>query len=211
VNLAPLWELRLHTDRLELRLPTDDELFELFRVAEAGIHPPEEMPFGFAWTDDLQEDAFLAFHRQAWETWLPEDWRLNFVTFLDGRPIGSQGINGEDFARTRETATGSWLGAPYQGRGFGTEQRAAVLEFAFRGLDAKAAISGALIHNLRSQRVSAKLGYGVTGMNQLAPRGEPIDEYEYRLERADWRSPIPVEIVGLEPCLQLFGALPPSG
>jgi RimJ/RimL family protein N-acetyltransferase len=211
VNLESLWGLRLRTPRLVLRLPTDEELLELFHAAEAGIHPPEEMPFAFAWTDNLQKDTFLEFHRRAWETWLPEVWTCNFVTFLDGQPIGVQDIGGENFATTRVVGTGSWLGASHQGRGFGTEQRAAVLEFAFRGLGAKSATSGALIHNVRSQRISEKLGYRVTGMRQLAPRGEPIDEYEYRLERADWKCPIPVEIEGLEPCLSLFGALPRSG
>ena len=47
------------------RLPTDDELEELYRVAERGIHPPDEMPFAVAWTDDLQHDPFVDFHRAA--------------------------------------------------------------------------------------------------------------------------------------------------
>ena len=61
---------------------------------------------------------------------------LNLITFLGSRPIGTQGINAEKFAETREVTTGSWLGAPYQRHGLGTEQRAAVLELAFRGLGA---------------------------------------------------------------------------
>ncbi len=63
MNVASLCDLRLRTERLELRLPTDDELVELFRVAERGIHPPDEMPFAVAWTDDLRLDAFVEFHR----------------------------------------------------------------------------------------------------------------------------------------------------
>lgn len=206
-----LWQLRLRTERLELRLPTEEELVELFDVAEAGIHPPEQMPFFVPWTDDLRLDAFLEFHRGAWESWRPEKWTLNLITFLDGRPIGSQGIEAEDFAATREFQTGSWLGAPHQGHGLGTEQRAAVLELGFRGLGAQAALSGSLVHNISSQRVSEKLGYRVTGTRTVAPRGEPVEHYDYRLERADWRSPIPVEIEGLEACLPLFGVITRSG
>jgi hypothetical protein len=41
------------------------------------------MPFFVAWTDELTEDSFLAFHRAAWESWRPEKWTLNFVTFLE--------------------------------------------------------------------------------------------------------------------------------
>jgi RimJ/RimL family protein N-acetyltransferase len=210
MKLDLLWDIRLRTPRLELRLPNDDELLELYRVAEAGIHPPDEMPFGVAWTDDLSEEAFLAFHRRAWDEWSPDDWACNFVTFLDGRAVGTQAVTAKDFGTKGEVGTGSWLGAPFQGKGYGTEQRAAVLEFAFRGLGADAATSGALVHNVASQRVSAKLGYRTTGMSELAPRGEPVPHYDYRIERAEWRCPIAVELVGLEPALPLFGITPSS-
>ena len=210
MNLEPLWELRLVTPRLVLRLPTEDELDRLFAVAEAGIHPPEEMPFAVAWTDDLHYEEFVAFHRAFWTGWTPEKWTCNFLTFLDGEPIGTQGLSAEDLAAKREVSTDSWIGTAFQGKGYGTEQRAAVLELAFRELGASAATSGALVHNIASQKVSEKLGYAVTGMSELAPRGEPVPHYDYRLEAADWRSPIPVEIVGLASCLPLFGAFPRS-
>ena len=74
MKLEPLWELRLVTPRLVLRLPNDDELDKLFVAAEAGIHPPDEMPFGVAWTDDLQHDQFVGFHREAWAAWTPAKW-----------------------------------------------------------------------------------------------------------------------------------------
>jgi RimJ/RimL family protein N-acetyltransferase len=204
-DLAPIFALRLRTPRLELRLPTDDELLDLYRVAEAGIHPPEEMPFEIPWTDSLNERDFLAFHRGTRDAWSPERWTCNFGTVLDGRIIGSQTIEAAGFAETREVSTGSWLGEPFQRRGYGSEQRAAVLELAFAGLGARAATSGALIHNIASQRVSEKLGYRRTGTREIAPRGEPVLHHDYRIERDRWRCPIPVAIEGLEPALPLFG------
>lgn len=206
MNVEPLWEIRLRTPRLELRLPSEEELVGLFRVAEDGIHPPEEMPFYAPWTDNLDLDAFLAFHRSAWTEWRPEKWTLNLVAFLDGKPIGSQGAGAQDFATTRELETGSWLGAPYQDKGLGTELRAAVLELAFMGLGAGAAVSGSFVHNVKSQRVSDKLGYHLAGTRTMQSRGEPVEHYDYRLERADWRCPLAVEITGLETSLPLFGA-----
>jgi RimJ/RimL family protein N-acetyltransferase len=206
VNVGPLWSIRLRTPRLELRLPSQEELVELFSVAEAGIHPPEEMPFYVPWTDDLQLDPFLAFHRSGWEDWKPEKWDLNLITFLDGKPIGSQGIGAERFASQGEVVTGSWLGEPFQGGGLGTEQRAAVLELAFAGLGAKAAVSGSFDHNVKSQRVSEKLGYRRTGTRTMESRGAPVEHYDYRLERGDWISPTEVKIRGLGPALPLFGA-----
>jgi RimJ/RimL family protein N-acetyltransferase len=163
------------------------------------------MPFYVPWTDDLDLDAFLAFHRAAWTEWQPDKWTLNLIAFLDGKPIGSQDVGAQGFATTREVATGSWLGAPYQAKGLGTEQRAAVLELAFAGLEAKAAVSGSFAHNVKSQRVSEKLGYRLTGTRTMQARGESVQHYDYRLERGDWQSPVHVELTGLERALPLFG------
>jgi RimJ/RimL family protein N-acetyltransferase len=206
VNVEPLWGIRLRTSRLELRLPSEDELVELFAVAEGGIHPPDEMPFEVPWTDNLDLDAFLEFHRSTWAEWRPGKWTLNLIAFLDGKPIGSQGIEAENFSVDRTVMSGSWLGSPYQRQGLGTEQRAAVLELAFVGLGAEAAVSGSFRHNVQSQRVSEKLGYRLTGTRTLESRGEPVEHLEYRLERGDWVSAVPVEIAGVGPALPLFGA-----
>jgi RimJ/RimL family protein N-acetyltransferase len=206
--LEPLMDIRLRTPRLVLRLPTDEDLVELHGVAEGGIHPPEEMPFFVPWTDDLNEDTFLAFHRGARESWSPDRWSCNFVSFLDGRAIGTQGVDAENFAEEGTVDTGSWLGAAFQGQGYGFEQRAAVLEFAFGGLGARAATSGALEHNIASQRISEKLGYRFTGTREVSPRGEPVRHLDYRIERDEWRCPIPVELEGLEAALHLFGITP---
>jgi RimJ/RimL family protein N-acetyltransferase len=201
-----LWEIRLQTPRLELRLPTEEELVELFGVAERGIHPPDEMPFYVPWTDDLRLDAFLEFHRGVWADWRPEKWALNLISFHEGRPIGSQAVEAAHFATKREVETGSWLGRAYQGNGLGTEQRAAVLELAFSGLGAEVAVSGSFVHNVKSQRVSEALGYRRTGTRTIESRGEPVEHIDYRLDRSDWVSPLPVELEGVEPALPLFGA-----
>jgi RimJ/RimL family protein N-acetyltransferase len=102
-------------------------------------------------------------------------------------------------------ATGSWLGRELQGRGLGTEMRAAVLELAFRGLGAHVAESFWLEGSVASRRVSEKLGYVETGIGEKSPRGEPVPEHAVEIGRDAWRCPVPVEIDGLEPCLPLFG------
>ena len=191
-------DISLRTERLELRLPSRGELVKLFRVAEEGIHPPESMPFAIAWTDELDLARFLDFHETQLRESRPEDWTLNFVTFREGRPIGSQTIGAEGFPEKRTVQTGSWLGAPWQRRGLGTEMRAAVLELAFRGLGAHAATSGYLDGNDASRRVSEKLGYRSVGTSTLSPRGEPLPHTDVRIDRADWRG-YPVEISGLDP------------
>jgi RimJ/RimL family protein N-acetyltransferase len=207
MDVSSLLSLRLRTPRLLLRLPAGEELVELARVAERGIHPPEEMPFAVAWTDDLTVDGFVAFHEAARERWRPEDWSLLFGVWAEGRLAGSQEVAAEGFAARRTVVTGSWLGQEFQRRGYGTEMRAAVLELAFAGLGAEVAFSGALEDSVASARVSEKLGYEPAGEEFHSPRGEPVREQRFRLDRARWEAVErpPVEIEGLEPCLPLFG------
>jgi RimJ/RimL family protein N-acetyltransferase len=209
LNVTPLYELRLRTPRLELRLGSRDELTALGRLAEEGIHPPAEMPFAVAWTDRIGEPGFVdgvvEFHETALCEWEPAKWSLNFLVFLGGEPVGSQSLGAEDFESQRVVHTGSWLGRRFQRQGLGTEMRAAVLELAFQGLGAEAATSGAILGNEASKRVSEKLGYKVTGTSTVSPRGEPVAHRDLRIERSEWRAPLAVELVGLDPCLHLFG------
>ena len=65
--------------------------------------------------------------------------------------------------------------------------------------------SGWLEGNAASGRVSEKLGYQETGVSEISPRGTPVPHHDVRIERADWRSPVEVEITGLDGCLALFG------
>jgi RimJ/RimL family protein N-acetyltransferase len=210
-DVSPLQALRLRTPRLELRLGTRSELEALGPVAVAGIHPPDEMPFAVAWTDASNEpgfvERFVDFHQAALAAWRPDEWTLNLLAFANGEPVGTQGIGATRFASERIVETGSWLGRASQGRGLGTEMRAAVLELAFGALAAVAARSGWSEGGAgQSARVSARLGYRETGTHILRPRDGPVVHHDLLLERADWRCPILVEVEGVAPCLPLFGA-----
>ena len=207
MNIEPLYGLRLRTPRLELRLPTEAELVELYEVAAAGIHPPEEMPFAFAWTDHLTLESFLAHHHSSRETWAPESWTLDLGTWIDGVLAGVQGIGATAFAENRTIGTGSWLGRRFQRRGVGTEMRSAVVELAFRELEASAVTSSAFETSAASRRVSEKLGYHLVGQDTMSPRGVPLPHLQLRLEREQWRgAPFRVDVEGIERCLPLFGA-----
>jgi RimJ/RimL family protein N-acetyltransferase len=208
-GLEPLYELRVRTPRLELRLGSHDELVELANLAEQGVHPPEDMPFAIAWTDGIGKPDFVettvAWHERHLTDWSPENWTLNLLVWEDGRLVGTQGMLAERFGERRTVHTGSWLGRAYQRRGIGTEMRAAVLELAFRGLGATRAESSWLEGNEASRRVSEKLGYVEYTIGKKSPRGTPVVEHGVEIESAAWRSPIAVEIEGVEACLRLFG------
>jgi RimJ/RimL family protein N-acetyltransferase len=208
---SALFGVRVTTPRLTLRIGTTGELRALGELAQRGIHPPEDMPFGVAWSDRTALPGFLeefaAFHREGLTRWSPDHWRLDLLVWERGSLVGTQGVGATRFAEERVVSTGSWLGRGAQGLSIGTEMRAAVLELAFRGLGAGAATSGWLEGNAASGRVSEKLGYRTTGVSEISPRGKPVPHHDARIDRADWRSPVAVEISGLGGCLALFGAV----
>jgi RimJ/RimL family protein N-acetyltransferase/predicted GNAT family acetyltransferase len=201
----PLTRLRLRTRRLELRLATIAEQRRLYAVAEQGIHDPDSMPFGIAWTDALDEGSFLAHHALALESAVPADWTINLVAFHEGQPIGSQAIRAERFPETRTVDTGSWLGRRWQGRGLGTEMRSAVLTFAFDHLGARRATSGAIERNPQSLGVSQKLGYVETGSHLVSPRGTPVEHVDLEVTPQTFTPAVETKVLGLETVLPFLG------
>lgn len=142
----PLYGLRLRTPRLELRLPDLELLNDLASVAADGVHVPDEMPFTIPWTDVPPEERGRATFRHVLSTvadWSVQDWALGLAVLHEGRVVGRQDLTARDFAVTGQVSTGSWLGLAHQGRGIGTEMRAAVLHLAFAGLGARTAVSAA--------------------------------------------------------------------
>ena len=206
----PLFGLRVKSERLVLRVPTDDDLLELLALAQAGIHPPDEMPFGVAWSTKPSpefERGFMQYHWTVRGSWLPTHWELALITEMDGVLIGTQSVGADDFAVHRTVATGSWLGRAYQGRGFGKEMRAAVLGFAFDGLGALVAETSAFLDNAASNAVSRGLGYEENGRGSLAPQGVARETQRFRMTVEGWRSRPrpPLTIEGLDISREMFG------
>lgn len=209
-TLWPLFALRIRSEHLLLRLPTDDDLLELIALARAGIHPPDEMPFGVAWStvpSPAFERSFLQHHWGMRANWSPESWQLNLMIEHEGRPIGTQSIHAERFSVMRTVDTGSWLGRADQGKGFGREMREAVLALAFEGLGARVATTEAFLDNAASAGVSRSLGYVENGRGSLAPEGVARETQRFRMTLDDWRSRPRslVKFEGLDGCLPMFG------
>jgi RimJ/RimL family protein N-acetyltransferase len=210
----PLRHLVLRTPRLTLRPDDDEGLHELAALALQGVHPPEQMPFGVPWTDQPPDELVrgtLQYHWHVRSRLTPADWEIHFLVRREGRVIGSQGLTGKQFAITREVSTGSWLGMAHQGRGYGTEMRAAVLALAFDHLGAGTARSGAYTDNAASLRVSEKLGYRVDGTHIVVRRGTPATEIRLLVEpdhfvRPEWT----LDVSGLDGCQALLDAVAPG-
>jgi RimJ/RimL family protein N-acetyltransferase len=207
----PLFDLRIRTPRVEIRLPRDDDLHDLARLAAKGVHDPSTMPFLFPWTDEPSPQLERGVLQWGWRhraEWTPNNWSFNGAVFVDEHVVGVQSLMASNFAALRAVKSGSWLGRTFQGEGIGTEMRAAILALAFDGLDAVVAHSGGFADNHASLKVSRALGYQDDGRRTVLRRGVPAELLELRLERSVWdeRDHVDVQISGLEECREFFVA-----
>ncbi len=205
----PLFGLVIRTPRLELRLPTDAEIPALVEVAR-DVHPAEMTPFATDWHTKPEPDftsSFLQFHWEKRATLKPTSWDLPLAAFVDGEPVGLQSVDATDFPTLGVVETGSWLTRSAQGRGIGTEMRAAVLHFAFEGLGAAEALSAARMSNRASLGVSARHGYDLNGIRRFAFSDAIADEQMLRLRREVWEEQRreDIELIGLDGALQQLG------
>lgn len=209
----PLAGLTIRTPRLELRLPNDEELVELGKVATKGVHLPGEQPFMSRWAEGSPMEIVRTVMQNHWRrlgTWSTDRWALALAVYdvRTGHPLGTQELRAEKFSELREVETASWLGLDYQRRGYGTEMRAAVLHLAFAGLGASYALSSSFTENESSQSVSRKLGYQPDGVQRDVCDNRVLVSRRFRLSRDEWqRTERPdVTVSGLAPCLSSFGA-----
>ncbi len=206
----PLFGLRLLTPRLELRYVDDELSRALAELAVEGVHDPGAMPFAVPWTRQPPEVLRVEYQKHIWSkraTTAPDDWSISFAVLVDGEPAGVQDIFAKAFPVVRQFETGSWLGLRFQGRGIGTEMRAAVLHLGFAGLGAVRAETSAWEDNPTSQGVTRKLGYADNGWTYLAREGTRCRMLRFAMTREDWaaRRGVDVTVEGLAPCLPVLG------
>lgn len=212
VDHWPLFGLRVRTPRLELRPPDDELAAEVADLASLGIHEPGFRPFLHSWDEVPPPHQQRNTVQHLWlarASWKPSSWHLPLAVLVDGRVAGIQAALADDFAARRTITSGSWLGRAHQGRGLGTEMRAAMLHLGFAGLGAVRAESGAWHDNPASLAVSRKLGYEENGDQRILRGDTPDREIRLVLSRERWERGRrdDIELDGLAPCLPFFGAV----
>jgi RimJ/RimL family protein N-acetyltransferase len=208
-TIWPFAALRICTPILELRYADDDDLVALAHLAAEGIHDPATMPFSMPWTrveSPELERRTLQHHWSQRASLSRDSWRLPFAVCADGDVLGIQAIEAQHFPVRRTVDTGSWLVRRAQGRGIGTETRAAILHFAFASLGAEEAYSGSFADNAASAAVSRHNGYEANGEEIVEREGQPARMLRWVLTRERWepRRRDDVVVEGLEPCLPLL-------
>lgn len=188
-ELWPATALRIRAGDLELRWIDDDLLMELARLAAAGIHAPDAMPFAYPWTRGTPEHVARSVMEYQWSNRAklgPDELRLELAVLWNGRPVGIQGAGGSDWSVLRSVETGSWLGREYQGRGIGARMRVLMLHGLFAGLGAQEVTSAAYADNVASNAVSRRTGYLPNGTRRVVREGTAQVENRYVMSRERW-------------------------
>ena len=213
--LWPLFDLRLTTPDLELRLLTEPDLpaFGAVIPDDLEMNPKAHRFTGFG---DRQQRQVIAAqgYWKALGTWTPDSWALWLAVRHDGSLIGFQGLEGDDFPTLRTVDSSSFLAEDARGRGWGKQMRQAVLALAFGALGAEYAITSAWHDNHASLGVSRALGYVDNGVQRHrrdaldGSRSWVDDMVHLRLTQAEFvrrHGFDGVTVSGAEACLPLFG------
>ncbi|HEY8882554.1 MAG TPA: GNAT family protein [Dermatophilaceae bacterium] len=210
----PLVHLRLTGPDVALRPMTEVDLTTVADLL------PDDLELNPAATSypglDTATGRRVVAHQEYWQAygrWGIPSWVLRFVVQVDGRIVGTQTLEGEDFPTLRTVDSASWLVPEVRGRGVGKAMRSAVLALAFGPLEAQCAITSAWDDNHASLGVSRAIGYQPNGQHRhrrddgggLGGVGSMV---HLRLTREDWLASgrgDGVQIGGFEACRPYFG------
>jgi RimJ/RimL family protein N-acetyltransferase len=204
-----MFDIRLTTRDLELRHLTEADIDSLAAIVPDDL---EQSPSSTTYEGlDRARNRGVVTHQDYWRMlggWRPESWALSFGVFRDGELVGSQVLEGEDFAVLRTVDSASFLSPAVRGQGVGKLMRAAVLSLAFGPLGARFAVTSAWTDNHASLGVSRALGYADNGITAHR-RGDVAGEMAHlRLTCETWMACTwreRVTVSGVEECLPYFG------
>ena len=207
--------LPLPTGQMELRPASDTDAAAMGWLAH-DLLPPHERHFTPGLSSrrgPTQEVTARSFLQRTWANrseLCTENWTIPFAVVIDGNVVGMQAIHADDFPVSRTVRTGSFLAASARSRGVGTAMRALVVEFCIAQLGAHTMVTGHMVDNLASQRVSQKLGYEFVATEQQEFGGAHHAKHVLSLSAQRWTAARPpwldaAEFTGVEPVLALLG------
>lgn len=202
----PFFDLRIASGEVLLRGVTDDDLDPMLAVLpdDLEMDPRTETLAGLAAGTDRRR----RFTAEIWKhrgTWSPGSWCLDLAVEVDGRVVGVQALEGDEFPLLRTVDSYSWLAKEVRGRGLATLMRVGVLALAFEHLGAEVAVTSARLDNAPSLAVSRRLGYVDNGLSRTNSPTGMTELQHLRLTRDAWRAGgRTAEVVGAEACLPWF-------
>jgi RimJ/RimL family protein N-acetyltransferase len=203
----PFFDLRITSGEVVLRGVTDADLEPLLAALpdDLEMNPANET---FAELEP-EPDRRRQLVGEIWKhrgTWSPDAWCLDLAVEVEGRVVGVQALEGEQFPLLRTVDSFSWLSSDVRGRGLAHSMRTGVLALAFEHLGAEVAVSSARTDNAPSLAVSYRMGYVDNGISRTNTPSGPFDLQHVRLTLEAWRATgRTAEVSGVEACLPWFG------
>jgi RimJ/RimL family protein N-acetyltransferase len=168
------------------------------RVILRPLNKETDLPSILRWINDPETRQFIAAYLpsslEAEEQWLDDllkkkasDIVLAIET-LDGVFIGTMGIHQINW-KDRVAVTGALIGEKeYWGKGYGTDAKMALLDYAFNTLNLHKLCSAVVAFNQRSLHYSLKCGYKIEGKRrrQFFKDGKYHDEIVLGVFRSEW-------------------------
>ena len=164
------------------------------------LRPPEErdLPLFVRWINDPEVSRFLASNtpysmiaERAWVDGLStkrDDFVLVIETLDGDVPIGTIGLHGVSLLHGTAT-TGTLIGEKeYWGKGYGTEAKMLLLQFAFHTLNLRRISSLVISYNKRSLAYAKKCGYVYEGRRKkfIFRDGKYWDDVQLVVWREAW-------------------------
>ena len=194
-------EKTMHTDEKigESRVSNKKEPVVYRKSSRVILRPvlADDVPTILRWINDPEVNQFLGTRMPMMEA-DEQDWFNNLHTrkpkdfvlavIADSVIIGVMGIHNVDW-RSGTATTGAMIGEKaYWNRGYGTEAKMLLLDFAFNTLNLRKIRSSVIEYNTRSYAYSLKCGYTEEGRlkGQHVSHGRCWDEIILAVFRKDW-------------------------
>lgn len=157
----------------------------------------KDLPFIMLWINDPEVTQYLTAHmpmmeseERQWLEGLPRAKPHHVVVAIevDGVFIGTMGLHNIDF-RHRHATTGALIGnKAYWGKGYGSEAKMLLLDYAFNELGLHKICSRVIAFNERSVRYSLRCGYHEEARlrKHNFAKGKYWDEVCLAVFRKDW-------------------------
>ena len=157
----------------------------------------KDLPFLMRWINDPEVTQYLKAHAPMMEfeerQWLEglakrKPHHVVVAIEVDGVFIGTMGLHDIDF-RHRRATTGALIGnKDYWGKGYGSEAKMLLLDYAFNELGLRKICSRVIVFNKRSVRYSLRCGYREEARlrKHSFAKGKYWDEVCLAVFRKDW-------------------------
>lgn len=164
------------------------------------LRPPlrDDLPFALRWINDPDTNQYLSVYLPSFEKdeeeWLDRIQKnkqtdvVFTIVLKSGIPIGFMGLHRISW-KDRTATTGALIGEEkYRNKGYGSEAKLVILEYAFQTLNLRKISSTVIAFNGRSVAYSLKCGYSVEGRRkaQFYKKGRYWDEVFLAIFRSTW-------------------------